>query len=337
MDLGYGQWKYIQLGSRVSCLRNSKGTSVIGLKRTLECKPAESRRQLSWKAGRRPRVPPTLRLWLRLRPILGAGERAATYPSSSGLALITSGSQGHWCATEPRELRSLLRGANSFSPGHFSPLPLTLCPSANLGSWSSGLWFLFGLTVTSTAGFLTPSVPRQEPGAAGGGGGPRVPAARESDGEENEMVAFAKIRELSPTGAGQDKGEDGPREPRHASMGAEGSLARKREKRCTCYTYKDKECVYYCHLDIIWINTPERTVPYGLSNYRGSIRGKRSADPISRSSPTFKGSLNRCSCTKQDDDACIRFCTRTEDNRSNSRTVKTHQDKDMKQPPEKWP
>ena len=33
--------------------------------------------------------------------------------------------------------------------------------------------------------------------------------------------------------------------------------ARRRVKRCTCYTYKDKECVYYCHLDIIWINTPE--------------------------------------------------------------------------------
>jgi len=32
---------------------------------------------------------------------------------------------------------------------------------------------------------------------------------------------------------------------------------RKRAKRCTCYSYKDKECVYYCHLDIIWINTPE--------------------------------------------------------------------------------
>lgn len=30
-----------------------------------------------------------------------------------------------------------------------------------------------------------------------------------------------------------------------------------RPKRCTCYSYKDKECVYYCHLDIIWINTPE--------------------------------------------------------------------------------
>lgn len=44
--------------------------------------------------------------------------------------------------------------------------------------------------------------------------------------------------------------------------GAAGSLheatqAKSRSKRCTCYSYKDKECVYYCHLDIIWINTPE--------------------------------------------------------------------------------
>uniref|UniRef100_A0A3B4XKV8 Endothelin-3 n=1 Tax=Seriola lalandi dorsalis TaxID=1841481 RepID=A0A3B4XKV8_SERLL len=34
-----------------------------------------------------------------------------------------------------------------------------------------------------------------------------------------------------------------------------------RPKRCTCYSYKDKECVYYCHLDIIWINTPDKSRP----------------------------------------------------------------------------
>ncbi|KAM9069221.1 endothelin-3 [Sarcophilus harrisii] len=197
------------------------------------------------------------------------------------------------------------------------------------------LWFLFGLTVTSTAGFLPPTVPRLEPGAAGGGGGPRVPAARERNGEENEAVAT--VRELSQTGAGQGKASSQPRYPKQTSMGAGGNPARKREKRCTCYTYKDKECVYYCHLDIIWINTPERTVPYGLSNYRGSFRGKRSADPISRSSPPFKGPPNRCFCTEQNDDACIHFCTRTEDNRSNSRTVEKHQDKDMEESPETWP
>ncbi|CAK6972654.1 endothelin-3 [Scomber scombrus] len=52
---------------------------------------------------------------------------------------------------------------------------------------------------------------------------------------------------------------------------------RSRAKRCTCYSYKDKECVYYCHLDIIWINTPEHTVPYGMSSYQGSLRMTRSA------------------------------------------------------------
>ncbi|XP_074066472.1 endothelin-3 [Macrotis lagotis] len=200
-----------------------------------------------------------------------------------------------------------------------------------------GLWFLFGLTVTSTAGFLPPTANRPEPGVAGGGGGPRVPVARESDGEENEVVSVATIRELSLTGVGQDKGSGQPKESRQASVGEGESPGRKREKRCTCYTYKDKECVYYCHLDIIWINTPERTVPYGLSNYKGNFRDKRSADHIRRSLPSFKGSLNRCSCTKQDDDACIHFCTRTEDNRSNSRTVEKYQDKNMKQPPEEWP
>lgn len=37
----------------------------------------------------------------------------------------------------------------------------------------------------------------------------------------------------------------------------QGGPVSRRAKRCTCFTYKDKECVYYCHLDIIWINTPE--------------------------------------------------------------------------------
>lgn len=30
-----------------------------------------------------------------------------------------------------------------------------------------------------------------------------------------------------------------------------------RTKRCSCATFLDKECVYFCHLDIIWVNTPE--------------------------------------------------------------------------------
>ncbi|XP_034401324.1 endothelin-2-like [Cyclopterus lumpus] len=39
-----------------------------------------------------------------------------------------------------------------------------------------------------------------------------------------------------------------------------------RTKRCSCATFMDNECVYFCHLDIIWVNTPERVVAYGLGN-----------------------------------------------------------------------
>ncbi|XP_039591252.1 endothelin-3-like [Polypterus senegalus] len=81
----------------------------------------------------------------------------------------------------------------------------------------------------------------------------------------------------------------------------------KRARRCTCYTYKDKECVYYCHLDIIWINTPERTVPYGLSAYRGSRRGKRSSEHLSRTESMGSDS-HRCHCTDIGDSGCRNFC-----------------------------
>ncbi|XP_053309801.1 endothelin-3 [Spea bombifrons] len=79
--------------------------------------------------------------------------------------------------------------------------------------------------------------------------------------------------------------------------------AHRRARRCTCYTYKDKECVYYCHLDIIWINTPERTVPYGLSNYRA----KRSTENAQGHSET----MPRCSCEDAADKPCTRFCSRS--------------------------
>lgn len=40
-----------------------------------------------------------------------------------------------------------------------------------------------------------------------------------------------------------------------ATSGTLGSHVR--TKRCSCATFMDKECVYFCHLDIIWVNTPE--------------------------------------------------------------------------------
>ncbi|XP_074538052.1 endothelin-3b [Halichoeres trimaculatus] len=86
---------------------------------------------------------------------------------------------------------------------------------------------------------------------------------------------------------------------------AEATGAKLRSKRCTCYSYKDKECVYYCHLDIIWINTPERTVPYGISSYRGPQRIRRDADIQSPKSEA----VQRCVCTVPDSDSeCNNFC-----------------------------
>ncbi|CAJ1085452.1 endothelin-3b isoform X1 [Xyrichtys novacula] len=86
---------------------------------------------------------------------------------------------------------------------------------------------------------------------------------------------------------------------------AEATEAKSRPKRCTCYSYKDKECVYYCHLDIIWINTPERTVPYGMSSYRGPQRIRRDVGP--QASET-KGA-QRCTCATPDlDSECKKFC-----------------------------
>ncbi|KAL4655883.1 endothelin-3-like [Arapaima gigas] len=90
-------------------------------------------------------------------------------------------------------------------------------------------------------------------------------------------------------------------------VGCEAPGARRRARRCTCYTYKDKECVYYCHLDIIWINTPERTVPYGMSSYRGPQRVRRSA--VGRASGHRGARPPRCSCAARSDLECGRFCT----------------------------
>ncbi|XP_018966286.1 endothelin-3-like [Cyprinus carpio] len=71
-----------------------------------------------------------------------------------------------------------------------------------------------------------------------------------------------------------------------------------RSKRCTCYSFKDRECVYYCHLGIIWINTPQRTVPYGMSSYRSPQRLRRSSGAV----------LHRCTCADHSDAQCYNFC-----------------------------
>ncbi|XP_067111397.1 endothelin-1 [Osmerus mordax] len=73
-----------------------------------------------------------------------------------------------------------------------------------------------------------------------------------------------------------------------------------RTKRCSCATFLDKECVYFCHLDIIWVNTPERVVSYGLGN---AARRKRALRE-----PVVPKRASRCSCVSEEDRTCKRFC-----------------------------
>ncbi|XP_034506229.1 endothelin-2 isoform X2 [Ailuropoda melanoleuca] len=80
-------------------------------------------------------------------------------------------------------------------------------------------------------------------------------------------------------------------EPPAPSPRARGSPLRPR--RCSCSSWLDKECVYFCHLDIIWVNTPGQTAPYGLGN---PPRRRRRSLP------------KRCECSSGGDPACATFC-----------------------------
>ncbi|NWQ80748.1 EDN2 protein, partial [Columbina picui] len=79
--------------------------------------------------------------------------------------------------------------------------------------------------------------------------------------------------------------------PLESQLGA-ASAAHPRTKRCSCNSWLDKECIYFCHLDIIWVNTPGHTAPYGL----GSPPRRR------------KRSLGRCECSHSRDSICATFC-----------------------------
>ncbi|XP_061615300.1 endothelin-1 [Phyllopteryx taeniolatus] len=80
-----------------------------------------------------------------------------------------------------------------------------------------------------------------------------------------------------------------------------------RKKRCSCSTFLDKECVYFCHLDIIWVNTPERVVSYGLGN---APRKRRSVQVAMAT----ESSLPRCQCLHRGDLTCTNFCQKLDNN-----------------------
>ncbi|XP_077000199.1 endothelin-1 isoform X1 [Tamandua tetradactyla] len=77
----------------------------------------------------------------------------------------------------------------------------------------------------------------------------------------------------------------------------------RRSKRCSCSSLMDKECVYFCHLDIIWINTPEHIVPYGLGSPSRSKRSLKDLFPTKAADPR-----NRCQCASRKDKKCWHFC-----------------------------
>lgn len=71
-----------------------------------------------------------------------------------------------------------------------------------------------------------------------------------------------------------------------------------RTKRCSCNSWDDKECIYFCHLDIIWVNTPSKILPYGLGS------------PLSRR----RRSAARCECLSPADKTCSDFCSKSSEN-----------------------
>ncbi|XP_015267186.1 PREDICTED: endothelin-2 [Gekko japonicus] len=82
------------------------------------------------------------------------------------------------------------------------------------------------------------------------------------------------------------------RPPAESHRAAAASSRHLRTKRCSCNNWMDKECIYFCHLDIIWINTSGRSTPYGLGNLQ-----KRQ-----------KRALDRCECAHSKDSICATFC-----------------------------
>uniref|UniRef100_A0A8C3X7P5 Endothelin-1 n=1 Tax=Cyanoderma ruficeps TaxID=181631 RepID=A0A8C3X7P5_9PASS len=96
------------------------------------------------------------------------------------------------------------------------------------------------------------------------------------------------------------------------------AAAHRRSRRCSCSSLMDEECVYFCHLDIIWINTPEKTVPYGLG---GPSRPRRSLKDVVQE--MLPEPSSRCQCANQKDKKCLNFCQAGKDLWAQSTVEKT--------------
>ncbi|XP_032399757.1 endothelin-2 [Etheostoma spectabile] len=98
--------------------------------------------------------------------------------------------------------------------------------------------------------------------------------------------------------------ESPPAQPPHSTH--------RREKRCSCENQKDKECIFFCHIGIVWVNTPSHVVPYGF----GSVRLRRE--------------LGRCLCTRTQDAECVHFCSVQAQTQEENAVTKRKTDKQLK-------
>ncbi|XP_029800039.1 endothelin-1 [Suricata suricatta] len=105
-----------------------------------------------------------------------------------------------------------------------------------------------------------------------------------------EAAVLGAELSTSPDGGGERPAASAPWRPR-------------RSKRCSCSSLLDKECVYFCHLDIIWVNTPEHIVPYGLGSPSRSKRSLKDSFAVKATDPR-----KRCRCAGQKDKKCWSFC-----------------------------
>ncbi|KAM8826881.1 uncharacterized protein ACB058_020018 isoform 1-T1 [Synchiropus picturatus] len=104
--------------------------------------------------------------------------------------------------------------------------------------------------------------------------------------------SFVDIQPCRLTSASSYSSRSGLRCRTEAELSGAASPPRVRTKRCACSSLLDSECHYFCHLDIIWINTPSKTTVYGL----GSTLSRR------------RRSASRCACANPDDLTCTSFC-----------------------------
>ncbi|KAK1795046.1 hypothetical protein P4O66_010234 [Electrophorus voltai] len=85
---------------------------------------------------------------------------------------------------------------------------------------------------------------------------------------------------------------------------------RVRTKRCSCNNQMDSECHYFCHLDIIWVNTPRSimAVHYNDLFFGLTLHSKITVYGLGSPLARRRRSAGRCLCANSADQTCSSFC-----------------------------